>query len=214
MQRNFEDPPDGNALLRHIAEENRRRRAGSREFAQAVEAGDAERLVASIEALDNCGGWRSALRQCARLRAIQEDMKSRLLELWRFSGDHIRLEVGDDRILIQALRAMLPPYDGPDLTLYRGDSAWNRRRRTYGLSWSGSREVADSFAAGALWRSCRGGSVLLQAQVPAEAVISAPALLANGHGEDEYLVDRRHLSQVTVVKRYAEDSSTAMAGGH
>ena len=40
--------------------------------------------------------------------------------------------------------ALLPAYTGPALTLYRGDSAWNRKRRTYGPSWSAAVELARS----------------------------------------------------------------------
>jgi hypothetical protein len=105
--------------------------------------------------------------------------------------------------LVKALRVLLPPYSGPGLTLYRGDSAWNRRRRSYGLSWSDTLDTAASFAEGPFWRSAQGGSVLLRAEVPAEGIICAPALMDNGHGEDEYLVDRRHLRRVTMLQRCA-----------
>jgi hypothetical protein len=106
--------------------------------------------------------------------------------------------------LVKALRVLLPAYTGPRLTLYRGDSAWNRRRRSYGLSWTASQAVAEAFADGPLWRSCQGGSVLLQADVPPEAIICGPSLLANRYGEEEYLVDRRHLRSVAVLRRYTE----------
>ena len=56
------------------------------------------------------------------------------------------------------------------MRLYRGDGAHNRRRRTYGLSWSVERDVADDFARG-WWRDGKGGSVLLATDAPAGAII-------------------------------------------
>jgi hypothetical protein len=126
-----------------------------------------------------------------------------LLHTWRWHGDHLRSEVNDDLVLTAALRVLLPRYTGPGLTLYRGDSALNRRRRTYGLSWSASVVTAANFARGP-WRSFTGGSVLLRAPVPPEAIVCATALHGDEHDEAEYLVDRRYLRRVDVIKRYGE----------
>lgn len=93
--------------------------------------------------------------------------------------------------------------DGPALTLYRGESASNRRRRTYGLSWSREQGVADGFARG-IWQTFEGGSVLLETIVEPQTIICAPMLHDNGYGEDEYLVDRRVLGTVTVLARYPQ----------
>jgi hypothetical protein len=126
-----------------------------------------------------------------------------MLDEWCRNGEHIRNEVGDDKVLMTALRILLPSYSGPGLTLYRGDNAWNRRKRTYGLSWSTERNTARDYA-----RSCTGGSVLLCTEAPPDAIISAPAFLNNGHGDDEYLVDRRLLLRVTVLERFTEQPNT------
>jgi hypothetical protein len=64
------------------------------------------------------------------------ELRTRFVAAWIESGDHIRCEIGDDPVLIDGLRALLPPYVGDPVRLYRGDSAWNRRRRTYGVSWT------------------------------------------------------------------------------
>ena len=49
-----------------------------------------------------------------------------------------------------------------------------------------------------------GGSVLLAANVPAEAIICAPHEFGDDYGEEEYLVDRRKLRGVRVLRRYEE----------
>lgn len=86
-------------------------------------------------------------------------------------GDHIRSETGDDLLLADALRVLLPVYRGPSRRLWRGESAWNRRQRTYGLSWSRNAQVADHFARSHV-RMIQGGTVVLETDAPAEAIVS------------------------------------------
>jgi len=59
----------------------------------------------------------------------------------------------------RGLRSLLPRYAGPTLTLYRGDGARNRRRRTYGLSWSTNRDTARGHATG-YWRTFESEGVI------------------------------------------------------
>jgi hypothetical protein len=98
------------------------------------------------------------------------------------------------------LRVLLPACQGPALRVWRGDSAWDRRRRTYRLSWSRQFEVADDVRARYLaevrWRkrgardrsATRGGDLHMEG--------------TSRGGEEEVLVHRRRLSAVRVVARY------------
>ena len=45
-------------------------------------------------------------------------------------------QVGDNLVFVSALQLFLPAYEGPTLTLLRGNSFWNWERRSYGASWS------------------------------------------------------------------------------
>ena len=60
-----------------------------------------------------------------------------------------------------------------------------------------------------MWRKFEGGSVLLEAKASSEAIISAPALLGDYYGEEEYIVDRRRLSAVKVLERFSQASIDA-----
>jgi hypothetical protein len=114
---------------------------------------------------------------------------------WRFHPQRRR----QHRDLIAGLRALLAPYRGPaPLTVYRGDSAHNRRCRSYGLSWTANPEVARGFANG-LWRTFTGGSVVVRTDAPADAIISVP-----GSAEDEVIIDRRRLGRVDVIECLAQ----------
>jgi hypothetical protein len=171
----------------------------------AIRRGDRVALPEHIEQIDEYAsrGWKRVFRGIAKLNRVNADMREAWLRIYVARGDHIRIKVEDDLLLIGALRILLPRYRGPAVTLYRGDSFWNRRRRTYGLSWTSEREVAESFA-NRDWRTCEGGSVLLQTRAPPSAIICAPHLLDKGYGEHEYLVDRRRLGRVTVLQLFSQ----------
>jgi hypothetical protein len=146
-------------------------------------------------------GWPRVLRAIARSPqplppAFGEYLFHRMIE----SGEYLRQEAGD-LPLIAALRAISPPYAGVSLRLYRGEAAPNRRRRTYGISWTLDRAVAAVFAAG-LQQSAPGGSVLLETDAPAAAIIRV-CVGGRHEAEQEVWVDRRALGQVRVLQRYA-----------
>lgn len=105
--------------------------------------------------------------------------------------------------MTRALRVLLPPYRGLAVTLFRGDGARNCRRRTYGLSWTSERAVAEDFAKRD-WRTTEGGSVVLQTLASPDAILCAPYLHDDRYGENEYLIDRRRLSCVTVLQRFPQ----------
>jgi hypothetical protein len=130
------------------------------------------------------------------------------LSIWLRHGDGFRSDITNDFLLIKLLHVLLPPYKGPALTLFRGETFWNRCRRTYGMAWTTNIEVARDYA-GDKQRRSPSGSVVLSTCAPAAAIICAPKLIDNRYGEDEILVDRRKLHHVAVVTRIGK-----RAGGH
>ena len=195
-------------IIRLLQERPKQERAAIRALVDATRLDDPKALFQAFESVETQCIWVQAMRALSRLSNVPDKMKARWLQTWAISGDHIRGETENDRVLADALRQLLPPYQGAAIRLYRGDSAWNRRRRTYGLSWTASREVATGFAEG-IWQTFDGGSVVLETDAPAEAVICAlhlhsQALDLRDYEESEYLVDRRKLEQVRVIERFAQ----------
>jgi hypothetical protein len=126
-------------------------RRTARAFAAAVHSGDAAAVAAAFDALEeshSSGHWRMAMRAVAKAPCPSRVLRRRLLDLYVAWGDGFRDSVNNDLLLCDALRMMLPPYTGPARVLYRGESMWNRRRRTYSLSWSQNIDVAREFAQG------------------------------------------------------------------
>jgi hypothetical protein len=191
-----------------LKERERRREAqGIADIVEGAAGGDYQRFVRGLDAL-----WydsftlQRAFRRVARLTTVPGEFQHRVLcYLHSEHGDHLRQEIGD-LVLIDAYRRILPPYTGPARRLYRGDGGRNRRRRTYGLSWTTDVEVARSFARG-IWRTSDGGSVLVETVAEPDAIVAAPAeseYESLHQGESEYIVDRRRLGRVKLLERFGQ----------
>jgi hypothetical protein len=187
--------------LRLDADDRRRERAAVAGLLSAFREENVPALPKALSEVEATYAWRQALRACARLQEAPEGIRKAFLPIWLDFGDTLRSHVADDLTLIRALRVLLPAYEGDPVTLFRGESLGNRTRRTYGLSWSSDRHVAAAFARNSADRY-EGGTVVLEGVAPPEAIISAPGLLLPEKSVDEYVVDRRRLSKVSVLERF------------
>jgi hypothetical protein len=191
--------------------EQQRKRVAIREFVRAVENDGVDQVGEAVSLLQELGALKPAFRRIAGLTAGPV-VKQAFLHFWLRYRDALRCDVDGDLTLLDALRVLLPPYNGGDVLLYRGDSFYNRKRRTYGMSWTGNRSVGESFAI--KYSSYSAGSVLLERMAPAEAIICAPSLLTESFThEDEYLIDRRRLRGVRVLERYSPGGDLALPRG-
>ena len=189
-----------------FAAERRRNREAVQIFVDAVQSGEEERF---IDSLQNClilGVGSRAMRAVAKIQNVPDEIQRVALRVWVREGDSLRSEVRDDCALLDGLRVLLPRYGGAPMKLYHGTSWLNRCHRTYGLGWSISPSIAEGFAGG-IWRTFEGGSVLLMTRAPTDAVICAVGN-EDAYGEEEYLVDRRRLGVVNVLARYSQISPT------
>lgn len=121
--------------------------------------------------------------------------RSEFATQWFVKGHHIRHHISDDYLLLDALYVLLPPYDGPGVALYRGESFSRWAERAYGSAWSSKEDVARMFAK-CLNAMPPGGGVLLFTDAPADAIITGPSEHSVWLQEYEYVVDRRKLRQV------------------
>jgi hypothetical protein len=181
-----------------------RERAAIKTLVQAVRENDVQRFFKTFS-LHCCGDsvLRPAFKRIARLPPPSPNFQRTIVNMFAEWGDSLRQELGDDLLLCDVLRVLLPPYKGPaPLRLYRGEQAWSRKRRTYGASWSRDRNVADGFAQSGFQRTAKGGSVLLEIDAPARAIIAV--IDGTRFTEAEVIVDRRCLDSVRVLARYPQ----------
>lgn len=212
------------ALLRA---ERRQDRTIAERFVTACRDGSVSDLQEAAAALDgeSANGWVIALRKIVKMRlSVTPEIQQAFFRLW-VEHKSIRLSVGDDLMLISALRLLCPPYEGKAARLFRGALADERRRRLYGLSWTTSIDIAERFAERTPDLYER---IVIETHAPAEAIIAKvdypepltpaevqkinrdhPGVIINQyHKESEYLLDRRRLMSVKVVRRYPAASAT------
>jgi hypothetical protein len=191
-----------------LAELLERRRSTEAKLIEALRTSNGSLLLETM----NYAEWTPGLlRKLAALSDIPDSSRELVLSLWIRSGDGWRDDVNNDLLLIDVLRNLMPPYRGGEIRLFRGDSVFNRRRRTYGMAWTSDPVVAESFADSRALMYQDGG-VLLETFAPPNAIICVPHdhIEDEWHaGEAEYLVDRRRLGEVRVVKRYPGCDSLA-----
>jgi hypothetical protein len=117
----------------------------------------------------------------------------------------VRVCAGDRPLVANALRVLLlGGYSGPPLTVYRGTSNTERRRRLYGFSIDVA--VARRFAEPYAWPPPSVGTsrpdqgVVLQTSAPREAVLLIRKR-GDYYDEGEVVVDPFRLGRIEVVER-------------
>jgi hypothetical protein len=136
----------------------------------------------------------------SRAKIYPDAIQKTFLSWWIQNGHVMREEWRSRRQMWKILYALMPRCEGVSLLrLYRGEWGGSWYKRSYGPSWSLSREIAEGFML--LKAAHPGGGVLLECDVTANAIISAPAIHASESGEEEYLVDPLFVRNVRVLKR-------------
>jgi hypothetical protein len=194
-------------LPKDLKEWVRLRNRGRRDYISRAMAefhkGDCSAMLDAI--FDPPSEWtKDAFKAIARLQPPNTEFQEHFMIAWQVSGDSYRDEVDDDLLLLDALRVLLPRYQGPEMKLWRGESIHNRDRRTYGMSWSSDKDVARAFALNNrihLYGDC----VLLETVASPDAIVCETIPIAKN--EDEFIVDRRHLQYVQVIEQFAQESS-------
>lgn len=164
-------------------------------FKASAATGDLDEFLKAFAQVETLWIWREAFRS---LRGIEvpEPFRRLFLAIYQEAGDSLRSNIDDDAVLVSALRALLPPYDGPELTVYRGAHKDERRYRRYGHAWTTDLDVARSHAS----KAYHGGSgLVLRAQAPTRSIVSAPKLENLVWHESEIVIDRRRLRNIAVI---------------
>ena len=116
-------------------------------FADACRDSDAESLLQAAQLMAfTYEGWRLAMRRVARLGEVSAEIREVFIPIW---VEHKALprRVAHRPTMAAALRVLMRgDYVGPELTLYRGTSHFERRRQLYGFSWTTAIETAREFA--------------------------------------------------------------------
>jgi hypothetical protein len=187
-------PPEWQAGLR---QERREAVQAAKVFARICAEGDADRLYNAHLLLNerSSDALRLAMSRVAKLPKVSREIQEAFLNIW-IESKMLPLRVGSRRVLANALRVLMPAnYTGPPLTLYRGTSTHERRRRNYGFCWTTDAAIAANFAAHWQQPDISIESVVLQTLAPPKAIllIRKPE---DYYDEGEVVVDPFRLGKV------------------
>lgn len=163
-----------------------------------IERDDLEAVQGSLVELSQSSAWRTLARSLPKELTVSLQIKNIFHTCWTERGHHVRQDIGDDRLLAEMLRTLLPRYRGPQLMLYRGESLARWRLNYVGLCWTTDIKVARMFAGGLNAVEPHGG-ILLASVVPGNAIIAAPGQHSKWLGEAEYVVDSSNLTDIEEI---------------
>ena len=124
--------------------------------------------------------------------------KHKIHLLWTVNGGNLRRKISNDNLVLSVLILSLPGYNGPGLTLFRGESKHLYESNNIGFSWTPKIEVASIFASGL--NSIESGGVLLKAFAPTNAILSSPnAHSMNQMYEHEFTCNPNLLENIEVL---------------
>lgn len=119
---------------------------------------------------------------------------------WIEAGHRVREQLSDDELLVRLLRHLLPRYEGEGHILFRGENLKRWERGEIGLAWTSKQAVAEMFASGL--NAHTSGGVLLQASVPAHAVICVNHPHSSYLDESQFTIDPSLIENCVVIRRY------------
>lgn len=159
-------------------------------------------LIAAIQDDD----WAVVKRAIQRIAVSQNDISPELLSTefhtqWTSKGHRVREQISNDGLLLDALRNLLPTYTGDGLKLFRGENIDRWKVGACGFLWTPKMDIARMFARGLNGGHGEGG-LLLSTEATAGAIITGPNEHSRELGEDEYIVDGRNLTRITVEEYY------------
>jgi hypothetical protein len=169
----------------------------------ALAGGPHEDLGRAFSAMTSVKSYRRLIKRAAKTCYVTKPFRDAFHTAWTVRGFRWRDALNEDVHLTRALRAILEPYQGPGLALFRGEQSGRHDAGRRGLNWTLKREVAAMFARG-LCSTCEGGGILITATAPPNAIIAAPGVHSRYLGEDEYVIDPVLLEGVRELQRYPQ----------
>jgi hypothetical protein len=123
---------------RRLREERRLERMAAKAFVAACQSGDVERFQAATAFFADSGGWTRAFRQLARVQldSVSDEIRH-VFQLRWFESKWLPAQCEDKPAMLDALRLLFIPYQGPAVRLFRGAAAREARaRKFFGPSWT------------------------------------------------------------------------------
>jgi hypothetical protein len=159
-------------------------------------------MHACIRSMNDLECWKECVAQLTQWPRHDAAIGEALLSFWMTFGYYsiprgLKEELP---VFIDALRHHLPTYNGPSLTLYRGEVEARHLAGIYGIAWTSRPKVASDFAANRV-TAAEGNGVVLQIEASSKMIVAYHRHLRGPRVtiEQEYIIDPRMIRSVTLV---------------
>jgi hypothetical protein len=169
-------------------------------FADAIAQSDGVAMFRATRLVRRANAWPKVLTELSE-RPSDNKFGASLVMAWLTCGIHLgRAFKEHNGLFAAALRQHMPRYDGPGLTLFRGQLETFHRKRHYGMSWTAELEVAQRLAT---WHAAgESDAVVLRMEASPEMIIAD--LREHWHDqrmrERQLLIDPRMVREVEVLE--------------
>jgi hypothetical protein len=107
-------------LMELIARDRERDRQVVVAVEKAIREDDPPAFGECLDAIEDRCLWPKVMRRIAKLPPAGPRMREGFARVFVSSGDHFRQEAGSDRVLVDALRVLMPPLRGTIRNFVRG----------------------------------------------------------------------------------------------
>jgi len=153
-----------------------------------------------LESVHQKSEWLLFLQSLPESGLLTPALKKAFHTVWIERGKFIREQLANDQNLTKLLALCMPTYDGPGLTVFRGENEHRFNSGDIGFCWSEEIETAKLFASGL--NACNGRGLIIKAYAPPEAIYSGPNDHSRYIDEHEVTLNPRLITGIKVIKFY------------
>lgn len=159
------------------------------------------KLIEYFRQITNESRWNEVSEQLLNGKLMTPHFISDFHLYWIEHGHSIREQINNDNKVLDLLTSILPPYEGSDVLLYRGENIDRLNGDNVGFCWTPRFQTAKMFARGL--NSVGSGGILLECLCKADWIIAGPHPHSQYLGEHEYTVNPKELDGIRRVEEFA-----------
>ena len=149
-----------------------------------------------MEYIDKNNLWNFLLSNC-ELDSVTQIFKDEFHQFWLERGMFIRTQISNDELLRNLLRKLLSPYQGEEITLYRGENIKDYRENRIGFCWTNDLRIAKRFATR---NAYNGIKLILSGRFDKDSIITKIHFEDDYMDESEYIVDPFKITNITIIE--------------
>ena len=140
--------------------------------------------------------WNFLLSNC-EFDFVTQIFKDEFYKFWIERGMFVRKQINNDELLRNLLRKLLPPYQGEEITLYRGENIKDYRKNRIGFCWNSDLKIAKRFSTRNAYNNSK---LILSGRFDKDSIITKIHSQDDYMDESEYIIDPFKITNITIIE--------------